>query len=383
MSSSWWQQAGDWREKTTAAFCGHMREFADEVRAAGLGFGLWMEPERFGPDAPIRAEHPEWFVPVGAAARLDLTQPAAYAYLRGEILRLVTTYRLAWMKLDFNFTLDDDASGGELHDYAAAWYRMLDEVRATCPQTFFEGCSSGAMRGDLNTLRHVDGHFLSDTVNPVDMLRISQGAWLRLPPGRLGRWTVVRSAGRVVPRYGRRTADSPAAVLVPCGAVWDPSETEDLAFALLVAMPGMLGFSGDLAGLAPEHRTQIAQGIGFYRKWRRFIAGSMAYLLTPPEPLESREGWIAVQLQRPEDDTSLVFVYRLGVCGAAPRLALCGLRNEARYTVSRGFEEAETGLDLTGAELTSASLPLPPGCPPPGTRAADVFIVRPREGERG
>ncbi len=108
---NWWAQAGDWREKTEAAFHGEMRDFADEVRAAGLGFGLWMEPERFGPEAPIRAEHPEWFVPVGGAARMDLNQPEAYAWLRGEIGRLVETYELAWMKIDFNFGLDADASG--------------------------------------------------------------------------------------------------------------------------------------------------------------------------------------------------------------------------------------------------------------------------------
>ena len=46
-ADDWWSQAGDWRERTTAAFCGNMKEFADEVRAAGLGFGLWMEPALF------------------------------------------------------------------------------------------------------------------------------------------------------------------------------------------------------------------------------------------------------------------------------------------------------------------------------------------------
>lgn len=288
---NWWAQAGDWREKTESAFHGRMRPFADEVRAAGLGFGLWMEPERFGPDAPIRAAHPEWFVPVGGAARMDLTQPAAHAYLRGEVGRLVESYRLAWMKLDFNFTFDVDATGAELSDYSQAWYRLLDDIRAAYPGTFFEGCSSGAMRGDLATLSHVDGHFLSDSVNPVDMLRISQGAWLRLPPGRIGRWAVVRSAGQVLPRYGKSVADSPAAVLTPCGALWEPAETVDLNFALLTAMPGMLGFSGDLASLSAEDRGVMSAGIAFYKSWRRFITGSVAHLLTPPETMDRREGW--------------------------------------------------------------------------------------------
>jgi alpha-galactosidase len=374
---NWGPQVGDWREKTEAAFGGRMREFADEVRAAGLGFGLWMEAERCGPAAPIRADHPEWLVTVGEQARYDLTQAAAYAYLRGEIARLVETYGLAWMKIDFNFTLDPDASGAELYDYYAAWYRLLDEIRAAHPQTFFEGCSSGALRGDLTTLTHFDGHFLTDTVNPVDVLRISQGAWLRLPPGRLARWVVLRSAGQAVPQYGQTVADSDPIVLAPGSAIWEPAETVDPAFALLAAMPGMLGFSGDLAGLAPAHRAVLQQGIAFYKRWRRFITGAVAHLLTPPETLASREGWVAVQLQQPGNDTSLVFVYRLGVCGAPPSVCLHGMNPDATYGICQGFDEHDTGLAVSGRELMADGLPVhccaPTLC---GDHRAEVFVVR-------
>ena len=372
----WWAQAGDWREKTAAAFHGQMRAFADAVRMAGLGFGLWMEPERFGADAPIRTEHPEWFVPVGEAARIELTQAAAYAYLRGEIGRLVETYQLAWMKLDFNFTLDADASGAELLDYTACWYRLLDEIRADYPGTVFEGCSSGAMRGDLATLTHVDGHFLSDTVNPVDVLRISQGAWLRLPPGRLTRWAVVRSAGQAVPRYGKSIAESPATVLTPCGAMWEPAETVNLSFALLAAMPGMLGVSGDLAGLSPDDRATMAAAIAFYKSWRRFITGAVLHALTPPEPLGCREGWVGVQLLRPNnDETSLVFVYRLGACGVPPRMRLYGLQPEAQYALWRGFTEQETDTRLFGRTLLTDGLPLEGLCSG-SEHGAEVFVLR-------
>jgi len=353
---NWWAQAGDWREKTEAAFRGRMGKFADEVRAAGLGFGLWMEPERFGPEAPIRGEHPEWFVPVGGAARMDLTQPAAYAWLRGEIRRLVETYQLAWMKLDFNFALDTDATGAELADYTAAWHRLLDEIRTACPDTFFEGCSSGAMRGDLATLRHVDGHFLSDSVNPTDMLRISQGAWLRLLPGRITRWTVIRSAGRAVPRYGKTVAESPAALLTPCGALWEPAETVDLDFALLAAMPGMFGLSGDLAGLPPEQRERVAASVAFFKRWRRFITGAVGHLLTPPLPLACREGWIGLQLQAPADDTSLLFVYRLGNAGAPPLIAPRNLDPSCAYRLERGFT-GESAERCTGEALMRDGLP--------------------------
>jgi alpha-galactosidase len=357
----WGAQTGDWREKTEAAFAGHMGEFAAEVRAAGLGFGLWMEPERFGPQAPIRAEHPEWFVPVGGNARLDLTQSPARAWLRAEIGRLVDTYRLAWMKIDFNFALDADASGAELSDYMALWYGVLDEVRAAYPNTFFEGCSSGAMRADLETLRHVDGHFLSDSVNPTDMLRITQGAWLRLPPGRLTRWTVVRAVAQAVPEYRRTVADSPPLVLVPGGAVWSPVESTGLDLALLAAAPGMLGFSGDLAGLPPEYRAQMAATVARFKQWRQLITRAVGHLLTSPLPLEAREGWVGFQLQDLAGDRSLVFVYRLGAAGSLSALPLRGLVPAQAYTLCWWGQEGTASDRRDGDSLMRDGLPLRPG----------------------
>ncbi len=371
--TNWGTCVGDWREKTEKAFQGRMQQFADEVRAAGLGFGLWIEPERFGPEAPIRAEHPEYFVHFGDMARLDLTQPAAYVWLRDEIKRLVKTYQLAWMKLDFNFALDNDASGAELADYTAAWHRLLDEIRAACPETFFEGCSSGAMRGDLETLRHVDGHFLSDSVNPTDMLRITQGAWLRLPPGRLTRWTVVRSAGKVLPRYMQSVADSPVVVITPGGALWEPAESVDLDFALLAAMPGMFGLSGDIASLPPEHRGRVGAVVAFYKRWRRFITGAAGHLLTPPMPLECREGWIGLQLQDSNGDTSLVFVYRLGNAGAPPVLRLRGLDPACAYGLECGLDGEDTGLYLGKTLMCDG---LPPHLLMLANHSAEVFVVK-------
>jgi alpha-galactosidase len=374
-NSSWSQQTGDWREKTAAAFAGRMGEFAEEVRAAGLGFGLWMEPERVGPDAPVRQEHPDWLVPCGEWARFDLENPAAYAWVRAEMLRLVNRYRLAWMKIDFNFELDADRRGRELAGYTAAWYRLLDEVRAAAPDTFFEGCASGALRLDLENLRHVDGHFLSDSVNPIDVLRISQNTWLRVPPGRLTRWAVLRDAGPVIPRYGKRAADSPSTVLVPGGALWEPAEVVDAEFALLAAMPGMLGLSGDLASLSPEVAEVVRRWLGFYKAWRLFIAGAVVHLLTPPEPLEQRTGWVLFQLQRPDSDgTSLLFVYRLGESGALPRCGLRDLGPQRAYTVRSEHSGLVPAQTLSGAALMAGELTIPLVCSGYNRSAAATVI---------
>jgi alpha-galactosidase len=355
---NWGAQTGDWREKTKAAFRGRMRDFADEVRAAGLGFGLWMEPERFGSLAPIRAKHPEWFIPVGNQARIDLTKPPAWRWLRGEIVRLVKTYRLAWMKIDFNFRVDADDSGAELSGYTAAWHRLLDEIRAAYPEVFFEGCASGAMRCDLEMMRHVDNFFLSDSTNPTDMLRITQGSWLRLPPGRIGRWPVIRSVERAVCDYGRTVQDSAPLVLVPA-CVWSPVESTSLDYALLAGMPGMMGISGDMAGLTPAQRARVAEAITFFKTRRRFIAGSVGHLLTPPALIECREGWIAFQLQKPGADESLIFIYRLGNAGVSPLLRPMGLKPARRYRLRWGFgSTAKDGGVVTGVALERDGLPL-------------------------
>lgn len=351
---NWSTQIGDWREKTNAAFAGRMEDFAAEVRAAGLGFGLWMEPERFGPGAPVCAEHPEWFRQGAGFRRIDLTQVPARAWVRAEIGRLVETYSLAWMKVDFNFSLGPDESGGEFADYYREWYTLLDEVRNAYPQTFFEGCASGGMRLDIESLSHFDGQFLSDTVNPIEVLRISQGAWLRLPPGRIFRWTVLRNAGKVAPQYGRSMESAEPILLASGGAVWQPIGV-DMDFSLLAAMPGMFGLSGDLESLTGGQRARMAEGVAFFKRWRRLIARSVAYQLTPPEPISSREGWFGVQLQDTASDTSLVFALSMGNAGTPPVMRLRGLDPKALYTIRAGFEES-TCASLKGDELMTAGI---------------------------
>ena len=374
---NWAAQTGDWREKPDAAFRGRMADFAEEVRAAGLGFGLWVEPERIGPAAPIREEHPEWFLPgTGGFSYPNLADERVSAYILSELSRLAETYKLAWMKVDFNFSLGIDPSGGEFYGYYAAWYRLLDEFRARFPNLFLEGCASGGMRLDLSTLSHFDGHFLSDTVDPVDTLRIGEGALLRLPPGRLCRWAVMRSVGRAIPQYGLPLEAAPASVVAPMGATWERSAVASVDFCARVAMPGMLGFSGDIAGLSEKARGRLRTHIAFFKEWREFIAGSVAHLLTPPCPKEERGGWAALQLRKPGEGTSLLFVYRLDDATDRRRFCPQALVPGRAYTVSDVDQPPERSFRRSGAELMRDGLEVPL---PTRNSAAIVCLVQERE----
>ena len=337
---AWWGQTGDWREREHTAFFGRMREFAEEVRAAGLGFGIWMEPERVAAGAPIRRAHPEWFIATGSGfAYPDLRQPAVAAYLRAEIGRLVDTYGLAWMKIDFNFEQDIAPYGDELAEYYAGWYAILDDLRRSYPSTFFEGCASGGQRLDLEMLRHVDSHFLSDTVHPLHTLRIGEGALLRVPPGRDGRWMVLRAVGATIYQYGVSPEAQPVSLVAPGGATWQPAQTVDVDFYARVCLPGMLGLSGDLAGLPLATRARLAHYGAFYKQWRAFITNAVAHLLTPPTTRDDGNGWAGLQLQQPGADTSLLFAYRLDDGRSEHYFRLRDLQPETVYHLRTDDEE--------------------------------------------
>jgi len=312
-NATWSAQTGDWRENLTSAFKGKMFQFAEEVRDAGLGFGLWMEPERLCENVPILKKHPQWFLQgAGECYYPNIALPKVNDYVFSEISRLIDTYQLVWMKIDFNFQLGTDPSGAEFADYYSLWYQMLERLKEKYPYMFFEGCASGGMRLDLNTLSHFDGHFLSDNVNPWDILRISQSAALRLPLSRIIRWAVLRNIEDNVPTYGEKITFEDR-MITPAGnaATWNEFESVNFDFAILAALPGIFGLSGDLASFSEKQKIKLKEYILFYKQWRSFIAGSSVALLTSIGPLGNRNGWIAFQMINPACDKMLIFVYRL------------------------------------------------------------------------
>ena len=349
---SWGLQVGDWREKKNGAFFGHMQEFAEKVRSAGLGFGLWMEPERIGPDAPILAERPLWFLPADNGFYYpDLTNPEAYAYTLGEMSRLTESYGLAWMKVDFNFNFGVDSRGCEYKDYYEAWFRLIDELKARYPRVFYEGCASGGQRADISALRHFDGHFLSDNTNPHSVISMYQGAALRLPPGRITKWAVLRSVTQDIPFYGLAPGSAPQRVISPSetGIAWDEFSVVNLDFAVLSAMPGMFGLSGDIRSLPEYEMEKLKRHIAFYKKWRKLIVNSAAHLLSPPILQGNYGGWAAMQLQNPNNTESLLFVYRLENPREKRRFYLRNLEAGCMYAVCD--EEGEAVSETASGKL--------------------------------
>lgn len=373
-NKDWWQTVGDWREATTRSFYGNMKDFAEDVRAAGLGFGIWMEPERFADEAPILEEHPDWFFKsINGQHYPNLENPAVYEYTLGEMSRLVETYELAWMKVDFNHPVGPDPTGAESSGYYEAWYRLLDTLREKYPQTIFEGCASGGLRMDINTASRFPLHFQSDSIEPVDMLRITEGALLRLTPGKLGKWLGLRGVGRTIPVYGQKPGEIPVSVAAAGGATWAGAGIWDPRFVAAVALCGPPGLTGDVSSLEPETRDMLRRVIKFYKTYRKVLVRCVAHMLTPVKPIEDRTGWSAVQLQPLEEETSFLLAYRLDDVRGRMRFALRNLSPDRTYRVTSWTASKESHREMTGPKLMEAGLDVEL----PQPNRADVFIIEP------
>lgn len=291
-NGSWSESVGDWRERTDSAFYGKMADFADRVRAAGLKFGLWIEPERFSPTCPAVLENPDFFLSSPSGFMYpDLENPDAKAYVLEMISEVIARYDVRWLKMDFNHGFGPDPRQKAHHGYTNGLRQLLSKLKIRFPEVIFEGCSSGGMRLDYRLQSRFDTVFLSDTVNTLDVLNLGAAGAVRLSAGRCLRWVCVRDPGAVLPKYGTRSQEN--VVLVPQGAIWEKVESFDIDFVLKTCLQGQLGFSGDLASLGEYAREKVKKAVAFAKEYRNFIKNGIRHQLTPLKAFEDRSGWDA------------------------------------------------------------------------------------------
>lgn len=174
--------------------------FVDVVRAEGMQFGLWFEPEMVNLDSDLAREHPDWILGpragLGPAARhqyvLDIANPAAYAYLLEAIAGLVERYRIDFIKWDHNrellepVTRRTDPQRPAVHAQTRALYALLDQLGSRFPDLEIETCASGGGRVDLGILGRTSRLWASDCNDPVERARIERWTRLIVPPELIG-----------------------------------------------------------------------------------------------------------------------------------------------------------------------------------------------------
>ncbi len=92
---------GDW-QVDEHVWPGGLHRLARYVRARGMQFGLWIEPEMVNPDSGLYRAHPDWILAAGQRRPplqrhqlvLDLTRPEVSGYLLERISALISEFEI-------------------------------------------------------------------------------------------------------------------------------------------------------------------------------------------------------------------------------------------------------------------------------------------------
>ncbi|MFJ9539051.1 alpha-galactosidase [Streptomyces sp. NPDC101225] len=332
---------GDW-DPDPAAFPDGFGRFVDDVRALGLDFGLWVEPEAVSPGSRLYAEHPEWVYRIeGRPARLvrnqlllDLGRADVQDFVIGTLDRLLGAHAISYLKWDMNRPPTErgrpGAGAAERLDldagHVAGYLRVLDHLRTTHPGVTVEGCAGGGGRIEHATIARTDVVWPSDNTAPLDRLATQHGFLHAHAPHLMSSWVT----------------DAPG--------IFDP-RPRSLAFRFVNAMCGVLGIGADFRAWSPEQRTEAARWIARYKEVRDVIHHGEARLLGGPE--DSTCG-----VQYDAGDRTVVAALSTGRLDGAPllpgrpdRLRLRGLDPAARY------RDTATGTPYGGAHLLHHGLP--------------------------
>lgn len=169
----------------------------DEVKALGMDFGLWVEPEMVNADSDLYRAHSDWVlsaphvdqVPFRNQMVLDLTRDDVLEYLFKCIDDLLTEYDIAYLKWDMNRDLNHAGGrdGGIVqHEQTLAAYALLARVRAAHPSVEIETCASGGGRADYGILAHTDRIWTSDSNDALDRQMIQRGGSMFFPLSIMG-----------------------------------------------------------------------------------------------------------------------------------------------------------------------------------------------------
>ena len=290
----------------------------DHVRAHGMEFGLWFEPEMVSEDSDVARAHPEWIMapspermPLRSRNQqvLNLSIPEAYTHVRDQMLALLGAHEIGYIKWDQNRDLLESATRATgraaVHDQTRAAYRLMDELRAAHPGLEIEACASGGARVDLGVLEHTDRVWVSDCIDPLERQQMH-------------RWT-----SQLIPLelMGSHIAS---------GRSHTTGRLHTLGFRAHSALMGHLGIEWDLAAASEEELAELTAWITLYKERRELLfTGDLVRADRGESPL-----WLQGVVSS-ERDEALFALSAVGRADTAqhPRLVLPGLDPAAAYRV--------------------------------------------------
>ena len=307
---------GDWFDYTEK-LGGSLASLAEKIRALGLSFGIWVEPEMISEDSELYRTHPNFAMKIPGREPfryryqlvLNLADERVQNYVVRAISDVISRSGAAYVKWDFNRMLTDCygkgiAPGEYYHRYMLGYYSILSRITKKFPFVLFEGCAGGGGRFDLGNMCYFPQYWTSDDTDARERIDIQEGSSYGYPQSVMG--------AHVSASPNHQTNNS-----TPLGARFH------------VACGGLLGYELDVTKLSLSEREEIIGQIAFYKENRNLLQFGQQYRLSS----ENVRGFIDVSKDK-ASALAVVNIMERHPYSPAPFVRFKGLNPAALYEVS-------------------------------------------------
>lgn len=309
---------GDWdvtHSKLPEGIPGLVRD----AKAAGVKFGIWVEPEMVNPKSELFEKHPDWVIQQPNRETyyyrnqlvLDISNPKVQDYVFGVVDRIMTENPdVAYFKWDCNSPITNIYSpyhkanqGNTYIDHVRGVYNVMSRIKAKYPNLPMMLCSGGGGRMDYEALKYFTEFWCSDDTDPYERLYIQ---WS------LSKFFPAKTMGSHVTNWNKNTS---------------------VKFRTDVCSSCKLGFDIDLKPLkGTADYTFVQQAV---KNWTRLkpviLDGDQYRLVSPYETDHSALNYVSK-----DKSHAVLFAYNLHPRYKEPRLLkvrMQGLDPQRQYTV--------------------------------------------------
>lgn len=309
---------GDWdvtHSKLPEGIPGLVRD----AKAAGVKFGIWVEPEMVNPKSELFEKHPDWVIQQPNRETyyyrnqlvLDISNPKVQDYVFGVVDRIMTENPdVAYFKWDCNSPITNIYSpyhkanqGNTYIDHVRGVYNVMSRIKAKYPNLPMMLCSGGGGRMDYEALKYFTEFWCSDDTDPYERLYIQ---WS------LSKFFPAKTMGSHVTNWNKKTS---------------------VKFRTDVCSSCKLGFDIDLKPLKGTDDYTFAQQA--VKNWTRLkpviLDGDQYRLVSPYETDHSALNYVSK-----DKSHAVLFAYNLHPRYKEPRLLkvrMQGLDPQRQYTV--------------------------------------------------
>lgn len=284
---------GDWYPNPDR-FKNGLRPFIERVKAKGVKFGIWIEPEMVNPDSDLYRAHPDWILRAPGRESLqsrwqymlDMANPLVIQYLKDSFKENLGGLPIDYFKWDMNRnlsevyspTLPPERQGEVGFRYMKGVYDLISWFGEEFPNAMIETCSGGGGRYDLGMMKYSTQIWTSDNTYPYWRAFIQHGS-----------------------TFGYPCATMSCHVANHNGSVNDPRQLE---FGFRTALNGPLGYEFNVLAIGDEVKDTLSRQIKEYREYEKLILGGDFYRLLDPHKNGRYSYYFAA-----EDNSEILLTY--------------------------------------------------------------------------